>query len=218
MAGRLPQRTPEERENFVIQNSRNLIMEEGIRNLTMDIIAKRLGISKKTLYQVVSNKQELVSRVVDYTLNNHLCTTLEIQREYSNAIDQFLLIYRSNVEIAGNMVNSLWFELKKYYPDIFARIEEYKDKFITESTLSNVLRGMDEGLFREDLNAKMIARFYSGMSYSMYEMANEFDKVEIMQEMYLYHLYGIVSDKGRAYLEKHARSILAPEQAGAAPA
>ena len=56
----------------ILEKVSALYMKYGIKSITMDDVARELGISKKTLYQFVENKNELVEKVVDYVMHINL--------------------------------------------------------------------------------------------------------------------------------------------------
>ncbi len=54
----------EELKNILLK-VRELYMKYGIKSITMDDVASELGISKKTLYQYVTDKDDLVGKFID---------------------------------------------------------------------------------------------------------------------------------------------------------
>ena len=74
----------------ILEKVAALYMKYGVKSITMDDVARELGISKKTLYQYVENKNELVEKVVDYVLNKKDCEFKMISEKEMNAIEKLL--------------------------------------------------------------------------------------------------------------------------------
>ena len=55
----------------ILLKARDLMLQSGLRQVTMDDLAQELGISKKTIYQYYKDKDDLVKAVVNLELKNH---------------------------------------------------------------------------------------------------------------------------------------------------
>ncbi|RYD82598.1 MAG: TetR/AcrR family transcriptional regulator [Sphingobacteriales bacterium] len=195
------------KEQQIIQKSRELIFCYGSKSLTMDDISQHLGISKKTLYQVVANKAELIDKIVQLTIDDHMDGVQCMVQGAENAIEEMLQIYRQNNAMMKKMNVSLAFELKKYFPESWEKLENFRNEFIHQSVIRNLTNGMQTGFYRDDLNIKVIATLYAVRTLDMMNTAlfppDEFPSNTILHEMFLYHLRGIASAKGLEYLEKN---------------
>ena len=60
-------RMNEDLKNILLK-VRELYMKYGIKSITMDDVASEIGISKKTLYQFVTDKDELVGKIIDHEI------------------------------------------------------------------------------------------------------------------------------------------------------
>ena len=102
---------------------------------------------------------------------------------------------------------SMIYDLKKYYPEVYAKFRETKRKRIYESVLSNLIQGKKEGLYREELDEVVIARL-NLMRVEAFTNSEIFKPEEILTkefftETFTYHMYGITSLKGRKILEQN---------------
>lgn len=177
----------------------------GIKSITMDDICRELGISKKTLYQMVKDKQELINRVIDYEMDLYRKTTDGMKLRELNAIEE--LIHVNHRIHTSHSIHSptFYYDLKKYYPDIHARMVDHKRKRMYELTRENLEKGMREGLYRQDLNPHMIARLYMArvemMSNQDLIEEEESGSLEFIREIFIYHLHGICNENGKKFLE-----------------
>lgn len=196
----------DERGQRLILEAGRVFWTYGIKSVTMDDVASRLGISKKTLYQYVKDKNDLVERVL---LNVSASMRCEIEGQLGhggNAIDE---LYAITTRVAAHLKGihpSIHFDLEKYHPEAFLLWRTNKRKEIFNSTADNLLRGIREGLYREDLNIPMITTIYIARFDMVFDGAlfppEKFDMDELHWELFRYHVRGIASTKGLNYLKK----------------
>ena len=181
-----------------------LFMRYGIKSLTMDDISRHLGISKKTLYHFVTDKKDLVKQCVELTVTAEQCMLCEFATEKGNAIDELFLINKRISEKLQNMQPAVMFDLQKYYPDAWKVMESHKHCFIYDMMVKNINDGVTQGLYRDNVNAEIVARIYVGMIDKMFDaefFPNRTFSFEILhREIARYHIRGIASEKGREYL------------------
>lgn len=195
----------QEKELLLISIS-ELFMKFGIKSLTMDDISRNLGISKKTLYQITTDKKDLVKQCIDLMINMENKMLCEYQKINGNAIDEMLLI---NVHIGMKFQKiqpAVLFDLQKYFPEAWKEIENHKYCTILEVVKDNIEKGKSEGLYRETINAEIVAKIYIGLVDKMFEPDFFLLAKKSIEELYIeiagYHIRGIASDKGLKYLQK----------------
>jgi AcrR family transcriptional regulator len=174
----------------------------GIKNLTMDDIAQQLGISKKTLYQIVDNKAELVTKVMSSFLEEETQRAMNEVHTGENAIDRMLKMYQHHNRMAKRIIPSLSFELQKYFPDTWAVLSKFREDVVYPSICANIRSGIEAGLYRADINVEIIAWMYvSSRLYNTESFSIENSYAEILTQLFNYHIRGIASAKGLKYLE-----------------
>lgn len=183
-----------------------LFFTYGIRSLTMDELATLQGISKKTLYQQVRNKPDLVQKTFEHFINEQKGNVNQIHEENLNAIDELLKIYRQASKQLQDTNRNITFELKKYYPDAWALFVDYKQNFIYKHSIRNLNKGIEEGLYRSDFDRHIITTYYVSRidiftDNSLFS-PDEYSYNQILRELFKYHIRGIGSHQGIAYLEE----------------
>src|ERR1035437_659352 len=108
----------DEKLEKIIIESAALFRKYGIRSLSMDDISRELGISKKTIYQYVSNKAELIEMILDWVSTHNICLRSETTGE-ANAIDDLLSFSLTVQDETNESTPAILFDLQKYYPDVF---------------------------------------------------------------------------------------------------
>ena len=182
------------------QTAHGLFMQFGLRSVSMDDIATGLGISKKTIYQFYQDKDALVEDVIASIIaHNQFCCQKD--REGSmNAIHEIFLAMDFMMEIFKSMNPSLVFDMQKYYPGAFLKFSEHKNNYLQGMIKTNILRGIEEELYREDLQVEILSRFrVESMMLPFnpdFQSKVKFNLAVIEEELILHFLFGMVSLKG----------------------
>ncbi len=202
----------EEKKRHIIKSIGQMYLRFGIRNITMDSVATEFGISKKTLYQFFKDKEDLVSQVIDFYLNDNL--DFEIKNTASqNAIDN-MFYYRERIaDLLKFYHNHLEDELKKTYPALHTKLHETKRQKIYNDTVENMRQGIDQGLYRPDLEPSFIAKLTLGRTlYTMnpaYEIFEDFElkSVAFFDSILDYHMHAICTENGLNYYKKQLNRL-----------
>jgi AcrR family transcriptional regulator len=190
----------------IISKSGELFLRYGVKSLTMDEIARQLGMSKKTIYQYVSNKSDLVQKVMQAHLDREDAFIKDVRKNSKNALEENLrMITFMSEELQGfNAV--IFFELQKYYPESYALFNEHREKVALRNILNNLKAGIKEGLYRKDINTEIVSRiFVSGLDILIDQQrfpSKKYHFYDLYKEFVNYHLGGILTPKGMTYLEQ----------------
>ncbi|MFK7755430.1 MAG: TetR/AcrR family transcriptional regulator [Flavobacteriales bacterium] len=197
----------EEKEKGIILGATEVFMRLGIKSVNMDDISRQLGISKKTLYKYVSDKNDLVHKSVLIMMDLEDEAIEDIQSRDLNAIDENMEIMKHAMGMLNNMHPSIMFDMEKYHPTILRSMMDNRHSKIYDCVMSNLKQGITEGLYRKNLNADVIAKM------SINSMDVILDKTEIhiegisfsekFKEYFRYHIRGIASEKGITYLKEN---------------
>lgn len=191
---------------WLLQQVRGLFIRYGIKSLTMDDIARHLSISKKTLYQLCSNKADLVKMVTDQFIAEEKKKAIQVSDDAGNSVEEMIGIIGFVTETLSGMNPASLYDLQRYYPDSWHAFETYRYRFIYERMLLNMQRGVKEGVYRKELDTDVIARIYvTGMDAIFNPKtfpSKQMNFLKVYKEYLNYHLRGIVSDKGLKILEK----------------
>ncbi len=194
----------------ILNSAFSLFMKYGIKSVSMDDLARKLGISKKTIYTVIDNKKELVEKVIRAFLKQEEKDVSKIIKNSTDSIDEMVNIGRHLLQFMREMKPSLVYDLQKYHPRVWSIVETEHFKFIDKVVKSNIEKGIRSKLYRPEVNADIITKLYISKSR---ELVNEetfpnkhYNKADLFEQFFTYHLYGIVSDKGRTLL--HSKNLI----------
>lgn len=188
----------------ILDTATSLFLDLGFKSVTMDDLADRMGISKKTIYTHFSNKTQLV-RECTIGLFHKISDGIDcICNLGKNPIEELYEIKKFAMLHLKNEKTSPQYQLKKYYPDIYDTLRNKQYEMMKDCMLSNLSRGIEMGIYRENLDVDFVARIYfSGVTSIKDESLFPRSKfpTEALMDTYLeYHLRGIVTPQGRAIL------------------
>lgn len=144
-------------EELIINKARDLFFSYGLKNVSMDDLARKSGTSKKTIYQLVADKNELVDKVVDDLVRCHSAALARSSAEARNAVEEVML--RGHVPfITLASVNwNFFYELEKFFPVAWDKLVIYRQQVMLPAIVQNLKRGVEEGYYREGLDAGFVA-------------------------------------------------------------
>jgi AcrR family transcriptional regulator len=191
----------------IIQESLKLFMQYGIRSVSMDDVSRKLGISKKTLYNHIDSKKELVGLSVQCQQHEECQMMEKIMTETSDALEATVKIGRYIINLVANLKPGTIYDMQKYYPQIHDSWEAKHSDHIRENLIKNLKLGIEQGCYRPEIDIEVIARLYVGkVKLIMNERvfpSNQFNHAHVVRENFIYHLHGILTPKGleRMYKE-----------------
>lgn len=195
----------------IVKNALNNFMQYGFKTFTMDDLASTMGMSKKTLYEHFPSKHNLVEAVLDYALEMS-CTNVEnfIQGEGS-VIENVYTNQKKVKEIFNiNSDRPIW-ELQKYYPKTYKRMEVEFAKSDARFVEKLLQKGWEEGLFRKDINVDFYKKIYINVqrlrSITNVFPEQEFPFWETIYTLMEYFFRILVNEKGLAELERVLTNI-----------
>lgn len=196
----------------IISKSEELFLSLGFKSVTMDDIASAMGISKKTIYAHFSNKTELVE-VVTFSVVDHIYEGIDrINASSINPIEELYDIKLFVMNYFKNERVSPQYQLKKYYPEIYERLQIKQFEKMHSSVKHSLAMGVDTELFRPDIDIDFISRMYFNGMTGIRDISifpeNMFDKNDLFESYLEYHLRAIITKKGLNLLNNYIKSNL----------
>ncbi len=186
-----------------------MFMTYGVRSVSMDDIARHLGISKKTLYQHFKDKNELVKKVTESVIEETKSEYEAVTNQANNAIEELYLMSKCLRTHIENLNPSLVFDLKKFHAEAWDLFMDFEHITVYESIKDNLKRGKEEGFFRKEINSNVLAKLrveQVHMSFDPHAFPkDEFDFTEVHMQMFEHYVYGLLTTKGFELFEKYKR-------------
>ncbi len=195
----------------ILDKAEKLFMQKGIRNITMDDISRELGMSKKTLYLYIEDKSDLLMKIMENIIKQDTDYFNRIDRENENPIDELFETSKYISERLKQVHPSIHYEIMRYYPEVWKVYNDHKVDFAQKSVKANLIKGIKSGYYRQNINPDILARIYISRMDLCFDgevfPGNEFNFVEVYNEMLYYHIRGVASLKGNQYLVTKIETI-----------
>ena len=172
-------------------------MKYGIKSVSMDDIAKEAGISKKTIYQHISDKKTLVlEALIDFIEEDQKMVLEAIGRKDIDAVDQMVIITTQGIKILKKIKPTVIYDLQKYYSEAWSIVEDHHFGFMKSIIRQNIEQGKKEQNYREDIDANIISNLFVNKMIMLTDEdafpSADYDRAYLFCQQLLYHLYGIV--------------------------
>lgn len=190
----------------------DMFLKFGFKSVTMDDIANEMGISKKTIYKYFDNKDHLVDQTVNYIQVTIDQIIEDIISKGFNAIEENFAIKNVFKNMFKNAKTSPMYQLKKYYPQTYAKLMDKEICTFSECVMQNIEKGIDEKLYRANIEKEIVMKFYFLLVFGAYESdlfdnkLSEVVKTEI--KILEYHTRAIATPKGIIELENQLNNYI----------
>lgn len=177
----------------------------------MDDISTALSISKKTIYQIFKDKNEVVCQVAEMQMMREKEKIDEIKKTSGNAIEE-LYGYSSCIRDLFTSINPVvLYDLKKYHQDAWNIYLEYKQNVFYHSISNTLSQGIKEGYFRKDINVEVLTilrleEFQISIDEAIFPSEN-YSLVEVQTQLFKHYLYGIVTEDGYKKVNEYLKTI-----------
>ena len=198
-------------KQHIVEGAQELFWTYGLRSVTMDDIANKLAMSKKTVYQYIQDKAELVFLCAEHQLENEFCNKNEVSQHAENAIVEVLKIMEYNRKFFLNFHPSLILDLQRSYPKAWKMFLRHKEEKIIKGIQENMERGIKEGLYRADIEPEVIARMRMAQVEAIFNPQVFSQKShnigEVQFQVFKHFLYGLVTLEGHKILTEAITKI-----------
>lgn len=196
-------------KEVLLKKSLELFTNNGFKSVTMDDIAAELGISKKTIYQHFSSKNELVSATVDFVYDSAIDQLKSIVGKCETPIHEHFEMRSCVADIFGQKISaSTVYQFNKYYPKLADRLQKRRYQDFEFTILRNLRNGVAKGYYRKEIDIDFIGKvfFISSSAFfndeSFMNLPNTQSIEDLEAKFTEYHLRGIVTPKGLEVLDQ----------------
>lgn len=190
----------------IVKGAEELFFRYGIKSITMDDVAKHLAISKKTIYQFLNDKHELVNMVVKTHLVEQEKIINEIANHAIDPVDEVLKLSEHMRQQFQNINLSILFEVEKYHPQAWKIFMEYRELCIRSMT-RNLKSGIERGLYRKEIDVEVLAKLRMeevqlGLNVFLFP-PQKFNIQNVQMQFMDHYLHGICTLKGHKLINKY---------------
>lgn len=177
--------------------------------MTMDDIAKELGMSKKTIYQFYKEKDDLINQLCNIELKTQEFHFDEMNRTAKDPIHEIMMISGKMQAMMQNINPMFFLDLQKFYPSAFKRFQEFKENCAYRNVLANIKKGIELGVYRPDLDAEFVSRLRLAQidmlmfgNYFSYEKVSFAKTHELVLDIFI---FGICTVKGHKLFNNYKK-------------
>jgi AcrR family transcriptional regulator len=196
-----------ETQERILDTAFGLFRQYGTRSITMDDIATRMGISKKTLYAHFVDKDDMVVHAISRFLEVIQEEERSIKARAANAIEELFGVMHMMDERLRNMNPVIMLDLQKFHSKAFQVFQEYRNNYLRTTIRENLERGIREGLYRKDLEVSILTQFRIASAMLCFEPEAfpiaGFELVKVQRVLLEHFLYGVASAEGLKLIEQY---------------
>lgn len=184
----------------IIEGAAELFSIYGIKAVTMDSLATHLGMSKRTIYEVFADKDELLIGVLQSMAERQNRLVKKVLDDSGNAIIAIFKLIEINRDHIQNMSPAFQADLKKFHHDVLMK---KSDKCAMPDYSSNIIlieQGIKQKLFRKDIHADLVNRCLYGLAGSVMDSNlypyDLFTRREVLRNGFINYMRGISTSEG----------------------
>ena len=193
----------------IIEEASVMFRTYGIRAVTMDMLAGRLGISKRTIYEVFSDKDELLKGVLKWMAQKQREVMLKVFSESGNVIEAIFKMLDLMSDHFQKMAPAFQMDIRRFHRDLVDNQQELRDLPYYSNNSEILLRGIKEGVFRDDINIEITNKCLLEVA----RMSNDnqgfppddFMNKDVIRNFYINYLRGISTQKGLDLINRYER-------------
>jgi AcrR family transcriptional regulator len=196
----------EEQRNRVIEMASQMFFEQGIRKVRMDDVAAALTMSKRTLYEMFADKEELLLECMKVNQEKKRENAARVADSANNVLEIVLRLYQYGMDEMKHVHPSMYRDIKKY-----PKVCEYLNQRKAQSTNNSrgfYETGVRQGLLRADINFD-IFQFLVDLSMSGFLtndlLMERWTLADVLDTVVRVNMRGICTEKGQRMLDEFLR-------------
>lgn len=184
----------------IAEKAAQMFLTYGIRAVTMDMLASHMGISKRTIYEIFSDKDELLTVLLKWMAERQNELIKKVFSESENVIESIFIYFELMDEHFSSMSPAFKLDMEKYHNDIIRMLRENDEIPYYNNNAEIIRRGISEGVFRSDIDVNITNKcFYEVIRMSLdkdnLDSADIYRK-DVLRDLYINYLRGIATSRG----------------------
>ncbi len=191
-------------QNRIIEEAAEMFLRNGYRKVRTDDIASNIGISKRTLYEYFSSKQELLHSVILYLQNRKisrlklLIHRLQDSDKY-NYIQELKQFWLEDTRLLKSMSRDFVEDVKKIVPK---KWKSFMEETEHETYIEQLVKiGEKHGFFRKMVDYKLFRLLHRHAMFGIFN-SNDFSDLNytmehLIEETFYIFFFGVLSEEGQ---------------------
>ena len=198
--------SPKQQLNQILEGGFDSVVDTGVRAFTVESLAKRLAMSKKTIYKFFPTKENLIRSIMRFVFTQIDAAFNKVMVDEPNPAVQFIKIMETIAKFAGRVPVDKIAELKSLHPEIWKESELFR--LSHQGDFYTILHDAQErGLARDDINMRSTSIIYINIINSTFQpeffLKNDLPIRETIRGFVQIVARGIFTDKGIKAIKEH---------------
>jgi AcrR family transcriptional regulator len=196
----------------IIEGAAELFKTYGIKSVTMDSLANQFGMSKRTIYEIFADKDELLMAVLTRMNEQQKEMIRKVLAESENSLVAIFRMLEVNRDNFQSMSPAFLADLKKYHFEVLMKKADKSEMPDYRNHQEIIENGITEGLFRPEINPDLANRCLFNLGSSI--MNNDqypyeqFSRRDVIRNIFINYLRGISTQKGLLLIDKLEEKFL----------
>ncbi|MCQ2214341.1 MAG: TetR/AcrR family transcriptional regulator [Bacteroidales bacterium] len=193
----------------IVNQASELFLKRGLKAVSMDDIAKAVGISKRTLYENFNSKDELLSDCINHMETSHKAHMMDISKKAKDVIDVLIAVLKETAHNLDNISPLFLQDLNLYHfrvaNDLFTK---HRDEQI-EGMKQMIIKGKKEGLFIKDIDETLVSEILANTQRGSMGIisSGKHTYEKIFRHTVLCFIRGIATERGRQRIDEEYVNI-----------
>ncbi|MBV2246619.1 MAG: TetR/AcrR family transcriptional regulator [Lentimicrobium sp.] len=201
-----------ETRNKIIEKASELFLVMGVKNITMDQIASEAGVSKRTIYELFKDKDDLVIQSLREMIIYNNKQMLGIIAQAQHVIEAIFMIIKRETMHRKGYTRIFIEDIRKYYSRVNESLYSCKESLKEFSASYTLLeKGIREDIFRKDIQIELVDNFL----HELMNLMERSDRIkalnpmpeDILRSIFLPYLRGICTAKGVKLMDQYFENI-----------
>ena len=189
----------------------DLFSKFGFKSVTIDDIAEKMSVSKKTIYAHFPKKETLVETSVMQHFDIIIEKMMFISKHSKDPIIELYQMNKEALKYLSNEKNSPIYQLQKYYRSIYQKLQIKEFTALWGMFSKSIERGIKTGLFRSEINIDFVTRIFHngirGIQDSELFPVEKYKNEQLLVQFTEYHLRAICTQQGIEKLTKYKKEL-----------
>lgn len=187
-----------------------LILQRGVKGVSMDAVAGHLGISKRTLYEIFDSKEAMIREALRFFQAEHSRKIRQKAMKAGNAMEAMALALKAHQIIMSNVNVAFFRDMDERYPELRPEYE-MASRQVYQDMHNAINTGIQQGVFRTDVDYRVTIRLFFVQMESLKRMEQYFPPDVTLLDAYnaigIGLLRSIASPKGMEILNSFTKSF-----------
>jgi AcrR family transcriptional regulator len=196
----------------IIEGAAELFRTYGIKSVTMDSLATHLGISKRTIYEVFSDKDELLIGVLKWMAERQRILVKKVLDDSENAILAIFRLLEINIDHFQSMSPAFQADMRRFHQEVLMKKTDKCEMPDYKNNQMVIERGIKENHFRKDINADLVNRCMDSLARSIMNNDlypfDQFTRRDVIRNVLINYLRGISTTEGVELINKMEQKFL----------